>query len=251
MFKKFQNWMKFNPPAYGTIDEWNDFDKLFKQRAPYRYFVCNTFPKKCIWPVTRRIERMRDWVRYRIVRYHVLHTGLEAGYYDKDTLMLNANFNLLKDFVEIEKGWMEHICHDAELDIHPVLQYIPYYTRATFRSRELGEKYLEWEMTLNDPERGADINEEQARVAKEISELYRWWIDARPNRVELEFEYSDADEDEGIFHRLSEKYKEEHPAETKAFAEYCEASTAQEEAWAKEDEEMLIRLIKVRKHLWT
>lgn len=251
MYKKFRDWFAYNPPSAASIDDWEEFDKNFREKAPIRHFLYKTLPQTCVWPMQHRYERLTSWVRYRIVRYHILDTGLDAGYYDKDTLMLNVNFNLLKDFVEIEKAWMQHICTGTEYKMHPILERIPFYKRATFRSRELGLQYLAWEITLDDP--SLDKYEscpEQAKTAREILELYKWWVDVRPSRVELEYDEPE-DDDAPMLRMFSEKWKAEHSEEVKAFREWSDAHSAQEEAWEREDTEMLIRLISIRKALWT
>lgn len=252
MYKKFRDWFAYNPPSAASIDGWDDFDKEFRKNAPIRYALYNTFPKACVWPIQHRFERLTSWFRYRIVRYHVLDTGLEPAYYDKDTLMLNVNFNLLKDFVEVEKAWMQHICNDTEYKMNPILEHIPFYKRATFRSRELGIQYLEWETTLDDPSLDKyERSPEQAKTAREILELYKWWVDVRPSRVEVEYDYPDNDDDKPTLYMLSDKYKEDNPEEVRAFRAWSDAHQTQEESWVKKDTEMLVRLITIRKALWT
>ena len=49
-----------------------------------------------------------------------------------------------------------------------------------WRSRELGLKYLEWEMNLMDDDKVHLTS--QAKAAQEQYELYTWWKDIRPNR---------------------------------------------------------------------
>lgn len=50
--------------------------------------------------------------RYRFVKkhqYHIIHTGLEPGYYDIDTIMLHGMMTLLCRYVEDEMGGVEEI----------------------------------------------------------------------------------------------------------------------------------------------
>jgi hypothetical protein len=62
------------------------------------------------------VNRVKDtyyWVRHRTVdKYHVVRTGLEPGYYDKDTQMIHACFNLLVEFVDREQPWA--YCQDLD-----------------------------------------------------------------------------------------------------------------------------------------
>ena len=64
----------------------------------------NTFPlwikSTFIWP----IERGMDWIRFRIKNYTKIQIrSLKPGYYENDTLLLHGMFQLLVDFVELEK----------------------------------------------------------------------------------------------------------------------------------------------------
>lgn len=259
MYTKLKRWMKYNPPAAGTADEWVDFEVQFKSNAPVRYFLTHKLPyvswKRVSWKYTNIV----DWVRYRIVRYHVIHTGLKPGYYELETKMLHANFQLLVDFVEIEKAWMQKGSNERE-DNAPfryLKRYIPFrrtWNNITFRSRELGIEHLNWEITLDDPELDDhERSDHQARVAREVLDLYLWWKDIRPAREELPLPEDEFDgvSKYGILYTMSDRFKRDHPNAYKARKDWADAVRVQEEAWGREDDENLIRLIKIRHSLWT
>lgn len=70
-------------------------------------------------------------------------------------------------------------------------------------------------------------------VAREVEELYRWWKEERPKRsAPLD----------GI--EIPEKLNEE-------FIHKCAETICLEDEWGKEDDEMLMRLVKIRKHFWS
>lgn len=247
----FKHWMAYQPPYALSSQAWASFRKEFKQKAPIRYWIHHDFRKKVKLPIKWKYEKISDWMRYRTLnRNHILDTGLAPGYYDVDTKMFHVNFNLLKDFVEIEVAWKYLMWHEdaqKEFKNYWMYRHVPFVHR-WFRSPELGLKHLEWESTLDDPSLPPmERSEAQAVNAREIIALYTWWTKDHSTRVEIDFAPlpRGSDEDD-IFHgfdRSSDEYKE--------FTKSCEAREAQAEGWEKEDEEMLLRLIKIRKCLWT
>lgn len=261
MFERFRKWMNFNPPPYGTGDEWDKFHQRFEADAPVRHWVYKN--KLKLRAKIQRAMRIFDEIRYRIVRYHVVNTGLRPGYYDKDTLMLHANFSLLVDYVERELAFQQE--GQAEIDerilgkkIWRRLRHkVPFYTtyrEMTFRSRELGLEHLLWETGLDDKSLPkGQRNPSQAKSAREIRDLYFWWKDDRPNRTppELDADVRELIDSQSIFYAGSPQMQKDHPVlaqkyyvwmqEYSSFDAYCEI----------EDEEKLMQLIKLRKSLWT
>jgi hypothetical protein len=250
MFCKFNEWFNFNRLKLGSADEWAEWDDNFRKKAPIRHWLTHRLPYLTWYPVKWKYDVARDWVRYRRKKYHIIDTGLTPGYYDKDTLLLHANFSLLKNFVEIEKASMHRWSH-ASTEKETLLGFIPKRKKIDPLN---GIKYLEWETTLDVPDEDGNSNPEQAAHAREILELYTWWVFDRPNRVELESPEAPADDVEhtrSFMYRMSTAYREKYPEYHAAFSQWCVAHSKQEEDWAEEDTEMLIRLIKVRKSLWT
>jgi hypothetical protein len=250
--KRFKSWMHYDPPGSMTSKGWRLFDKEFKERAPIRHWFKNEFRKAVIYPVKWKYEAVNQWIRYRTYdKYHVIDTGLEPRYYEIETLMLHGNFNMLKNFVEVEQAiqtyWWSDDCKNASW----CEKHMPFYRRFyPFRRPDLGIKHLEWASTLDDPSLPPqDRSESQAIFARETLALYKWWVEVRPARAKEEYtEYSDQglgslgcfDDD---FDREAEDFK--------AHTESMNKRSKQEEDWQQEDEDMLIRLIKVRRGLWT
>jgi hypothetical protein len=186
-----------------------------------------------------------DYLRYRTTRrYHVVDTKLIPAYYDADTRILHANFSILVDFVEVEKAWMNTWCNNNKYN---KLSWVEK-KFMSFRSPEDGIEYLNWEIERCD-------NPSQSKSAKEILELYTWWKEIRPNRVDP-FDlagYNEVFKDENWRDRftLSEDgcYVMK-PLTQKQKAVFKKADKI-EQQYDKEDETMLIRLMKIRKSLWT
>ena len=251
LLKKFTHWMNYNPPGSMTSKGWRLFKREFKEKAPIRFWIKNDFRYKVTLPIRRKCESIRDWLRYRTYdRYHVVDTGLPPAYYDAETQMINASFNILKDFVEVELAWNTYMWSEERKNASFWEKHLPFYRFfKPFRSREFGLKNLNWAATLDDP--NLPLHERcdhQAISAREIKELYLWWVDKVPERKEREIPLFN-DQGLGILGSLDSDFD----ANAK---DYCEFKKAMEEndklnkQWKEEDTEMFIRLVKIREHLW-
>ncbi len=185
-----------------------------------------------------RAKRRSHWqwfLRYRILKPHLLWRdiwwgflhrtfkkfnivkikSLKPGYYDVDHRMLHANFQLLVEYVEKEKPF----------------------------------DHIDWEH-----------DELHRHVAREIRALYYWWTEIYPNRKNpldnlkdedrpAPFEcYSDLPGGGAVY---GEK---ERRLEEKLYPKYraaLESSWELEKKWDQEEEDNLIRLMKIRQYLWT
>jgi len=199
-----------------------------------------------------------------------LNTGLKPGeYYDLDTRILNGLFQSLVDFIEIEKAWMHVVWDKNERKKFKTPWWRTSGLFRSWRCPDAGIAHLKWEMSLTNRKAMGDDNADfqendeeltwQAKSAIEQFELYNWWKYTRPTRPDA----SDASGWSDICDKRIEKLKEE--GEDDGFALLCSPKTEEERAdesavlkmmgeievqYEREDEEMLIRLIKIRKGLW-
>jgi hypothetical protein len=199
-----------------------------------------------------KIER---WIAYRLYDvYHKVDTGLPPGYYDSSHILLHAAFAILVDFVENDCGsWGRHD--------NPHLS-----------PRERGLDYLAFSINLPqefyETDKGrVDINESQRKYATEVRELYLWWKDIRPNRIDgydfyLKDFYNDIESegretmkfvkcDEPGSEHLSVMTDDLTEEERNTRSELWKKCRELEESYHKEDQAMLHRLIDVRDNLWT
>lgn len=238
--------MNYNPPWALSSPGWRLFNDEYKRVAPIRYWFTHTFRYKTILPIKWKYNKICDWIRYRTYdKYHIVSTGLEPGYYDKDHLMLNVNFNLLKDFVEIECASREYWSSDEPKSFFA--KHVPFYNIiVSFRRPDLGIKMLEWETTLDDPTLPPHQQcVHQAIHAREVLSLYKWWVKERPSRVEISPSSALPPEVDPF-----DQYDRNTP-EGKLYSDLMDKSFKQEEEWHNEDTENLIRLMKIRRGLWT
>jgi len=161
---------------------------------------------------------------------------------------MHGMFQLLVDLVELDKAHLQIVFSE---DSPP-----KYMNKANYRSVEMGMKYIDWEISL-----GKEGGKNQSKNAKKIKDLYIWWTDKRPKRTDLmdvkgsmgisnnEY-YEDTTSDKtgrATFVQIGRK-KDESP---ELYESVNKAYNDAEEVYEKEDEKMLIQLVKLRKYLWT
>ena len=250
ILKGFNRWMNYNPPFAETAKGWRLFNSEFKENAPIRYWIQNDLIRSVIWPIEFKINDMIEYVRFRTYdRYNVVDTGLPPNYYDISTMMLHANFNMLRNYIEVDKGLDYFWAHkDKYTQLPWYHQYVIFQRLFKPRYPALGIKYLEWESTLDSPELDEySRSDKQAVTARELLYLYNWWVNERPTRKLMDnpsyddqgFDMGPCDED---FDKSAEDYIR--------YKEISALNDQQEKSWEDEDTNNLIRLIKIRKSLW-
>jgi len=170
-------------------------------------------------------------------------------------------FNELVDFVEVEQAWHHCIWNEEARKKYNVPWYRSGWLRLrTWRCPEAGLDYLNWAKTLTNEEfleEGEKHKAEptyQAKAAKEIIELYTWWTVTYRNRPDP-YEasgwsaYCEASR-EANGGKLG--WSQDKSPELKKMCDKAHKLLRKIEAdYTKEDEQMMIRLIKIRESLWT
>lgn len=262
-FKWLRKKLKVDKPSALPWGQWELWDNEFKSTRPVVFFLTETLPdwleKPAEWiidPIDNAIYYLR---RRFIYRTHLLDTGLRPGrYYDYDRRFLHAAFNGLVEYVECEKAWANIRWGDDEENKYKLPWWAKnwYFRWIPWRCPRAGLDHLQWEMNL---ENGHD--QSQAAVAREIYILYVWWKEIRSKR--------DIDDDAWVesgmrdfYDRMDAKYGDNRwgilsgkkmmtTAEEQEYDKLGKLNRELEEAWIQEDEDMLIRLIKIRRGLWT
>lgn len=263
---KFADWLRGSAkPDAGTSKEWAKWKRASKEKHPFRYWLVEEGLDKVqdIWCwIPERINDVRYYINNRwITRSHCLSAhprDIKPGTWsDVGNRFLPCLFNELVDFVEIEQAW-----HHCMWDDEARKKYRTPWTRTFFRFRtwrcpEAGIDYLKWAMTLTNKDFIQEGEKEeptyQAKAAKEILELYTWWKEVRPARPDP----YDVSGWHDICDRRRKDYPDEILPEETTKKEKAESRKALdminklEAQYDKEDEEMMIRLIKIRESLWT
>ena len=199
-------------PGALTFRGWDEFHAKVKQEHPVAWFCIDTVPEKI------------EFVWNRLTRPAVR----------------------LLDAIRYRTRQRYHI-------INTGLQ--PRYQKITRRLRilqpkpkpESGLKYLQWEMTID------KTSPHQAEAAREIWQLYHWWKFVRPNRVDPMdasgwSEHCRLLESRGRHILDTDDLTAEERARSRKTLDVCREIEAN---YDEEDEEYLVRLIKIRKSLWT
>lgn len=228
---KFANWIRGEDKPYALEwGQWDEWENQQKKQRPFRYWLSDTFLKRLQDIVYFPIDvyhTVKVYIRNRFIdKLQYLHTGLKPGeYYDLDYRILHGLFNELVDFVEKDLSRL------SRWDKNKTYKF------KNGRCVEAAYDYFKWANNLKHGGRLTD----QAKASRKIQQLYEWWKNERPNRVDpfsfSEFSY---DIDEILD---SKKIKQKQKDLKKAYNLELDQEN--------EDTEMLIELIKVRNHLWT
>ena len=272
---KFADWLRGSPKFdAATGPEWYDWEKNAKSKHPIRYWLAeeglNKLQNFIKWPA-EKLYAFRYYINNRfIVRTHALvaHSShLSRGtWHDLNGRFLPCMFGGLVDFVEVELAWW-HINWDDEARKN---YQAPFWARGWFkisvwRCPEAGIENLkqqmklvydeDWGVSPGHPDYGTMTD--QAIRSKEILELYKWWKEIYPNRPDPydASGWSNYCEITGINaedeRRSSIFNSNQSPNDTAASSDILDISNNIETSYKNEDEEMMIRLIKVRHAFWT
>ncbi len=268
---KFADWLRGTmKPNSATGKGWKQWKDEARAAHPIRFWLAEEGLDKLqdIWCyIPERINDVRYYINNRwVTRTHACTASprdIKPGSWcDVGNRFLPCLFNELVDFVEVEQAW-HHVLWDEEAR----KKYsVPWWRSGwlrwrTWRCPEAGMAYLDWASGLtqndswgigkNDPDYGKPTY--QAIAAREIKELYLWWKEVYPNRPDPMdasgwSAYCDMRREKGydLLDFEDKTIEEEEMSKTA-----LEKSHEIEEAYDREDEEMMIRLIRVRKSLWT
>lgn len=268
---KFANWLRGTPkPSSATSQGWGSWRKSAQAAHPIRYWLADTgldYVQDVIyWPVTKLYD-VKYYINNRwVTRSHSLTAHARdikpGSWHDVGNRFLPCLFNELVNFVEVEQAW-HHIAWDKDARTK---YKAPFYATGWFRWRtwrcpQAGLDYLDWAgglkmdeqwISKDDPSYGKFTP--QAIAAQEIKALYLWWTQIHPNRPDpydesgwtLYCESRKTSDPDDFMGR--EDSTESDRIETKTSLDKL---AALEKQYDEEDEEMLIRLIRIRSSLWT
>ena len=265
----FADWLRGTPsPGALTHNGWKKWREEAQAKHPVRYWLADEgldYLQRFFYYIPDRLYAIKYYINNRwITKTHALTarpSDIPRGEWrDLGWRFLPCLFNELRDFVEVELAWW-HIAWSAE---DKKKYRAPFWATGWFRWRtwrcpEAGLDCLAWQMKLTNEEFLDDDEKHlaeptlQAKNAREILELYEWWTKVYPNRPDPHdaggwSDYCAKFRNEGRdFLDFEDRTEEEHAASSQAL----DATQAIEDKYNQEDEEMMIRLIKIRHSLWT
>lgn len=270
----FADWLRGTKKlGAGTADEWDEWTTQAKIKHSFRYWLAedglDAVQNFITWPV-RKLYDIKYYINNRwVTSTHALTAhprDIKPGTWrDVGDRFLPCLFNELVDFVEIELAW-SHIAWSEKKAREKYAA--PFWATGWFRWRtwrcpQAGIDHLDWASSLKfnddwiestDPLYGKPTP--QAVSAQEIKALYMWWTTVYHNRP-------DPHEASG-WSAVCDEYRAAHGGSAMGmFRQNKDRGLARrkerafkllqkiERQYEREDDEMLTRLVKIRRHLWT
>jgi len=268
---KFADWVRGTPKGGAKTSEgWDEWNDEAKRYHPVRYWLAEEgldYAQRIVFWIPDKLHAIKYYVNNRwITRTHALTAhprDIPRGEWrDVGNRFLPCLFNELVDFVEVELAWW-HLAWNAEERPKYNMPWwaVGWWRIPTWRCPQAGLDNLDWQSKLVWKEEECELNSPnigkptyQAEKALEILALYKWWTEVYRNRPE--------------------------PMEASGWSAYCKAARLAnggrlrfngdktpelakmskiamkklqkiESDYEKEDEAMMIRLIKIRNSLWT
>jgi hypothetical protein len=269
---KFADWIRGTPKlGAGTSEQWDEWDRKAQGYSKVRYWLAEEgldYVSKVVYFIPDKLYDIKYYINNRwVTRTHCLTAhprDIKPGnWHDVGNRFLPCLFNELVDFVEVELAWWHIAWNSEEREKYKA----PWWSSGWFRWRtwrcpQAGLDNLEWQRQLRwtKDEVGDDHKElgkltPQAVKAQEILDLYTWWTQVYRNRPDPydASGWSAYCEASRLANggKLSWMSSDKTP-ELKKMSDKAHKLLRKIEAdYEKEDEAMLIRLIKVRHSLWT
>lgn len=266
----FADWIRGTPKGSAkTADGWDDWENEAKRYHPVRYWIAEeglSYLQDFVTLPVRKLYDIKYYVNNRwVTGTHSLTAhprDIKPGNWcDVGNRFLPCLFNELVDFVEIETAW-HHIAwsEEAKEKYKAPFWASGWFRWRTWRCPEAGIENLTWQSSLTYNEEWVDKTDKhynkptpQAVKAQEILDLYKWWKEVYPNRpdpyeVSGWTAYCEEKRDLNDGKLFGSKDTPKLKKQSNKASNLLRKIEAQYE---KEDEQMMIRLIKVRHGLWT
>jgi hypothetical protein len=264
MTKFIDKLFRITRPTSATWDKWGEWRANFKKTRPITYFIVETIPLAWEWLYKQTVDRANASMYYCSNRFVTRTHRLDAPSLKKGQMhelskrMLHCNFDAYVKWCETEASVDRVWTDEAKLKYK-----LPWYASTllsnfvVLRNAQCAIDHLKWEMALFEPDEGQSdpASPHQAMMAYEKMTLYVWWTKLRPARVDSWVESGLVEFWDEMDKKYSDSWimsKNKLTAEENAtYNRLSAAQSAADEAQLNEDNEMLVRLVKIRDALWT
>jgi len=268
---KFADWLRGTAKPYAETSEgWEDWRVRAQASHPVRFWIAEEGLDRLqdfIFYIPNKLYDVKYYINNRwITKSHALTAhprDIKPGQWqDVGSRFLPCLFNELVDYVEVELAW-QHVAWDNEAakKYKPPFYATGWFRWRTWRSAEAGLDNLAWQSELKYDDEWMDKNDPlygkptaQAAHAKEILELYKWWTETYRNRPDpyeasgwtaICEELRQKGNGVSIFRTTKDKdLKRREKAALKQLRKM-------EAEYEKEEDRMLVRLVNIRRSLWT
>jgi hypothetical protein len=265
----FADWLRGTPsPGALTSRGWKEWKQEAQAAHPVRYWLADEgldYLQRFFYFIPDQLYAIKYYINNRwVTKTHALTahpSDIPRGSWrDVGSRFLPCLFNELRDFVEVELAWWHIAWEGREFrkKYNPPFWATGWFRWRTWRCPQAGLDNLEWQMNLtndwlDDDHPDRHQPSQQAKTAQEILALYKWWTETYPNRPDPMDASGWSDYCEQI--RQSGKdfldFEDRTEQEREQSGRALDLSNKIEDKYNKEDEEMMIRLIRIRQSLWT
>jgi len=272
---RFADWLRgTDKPRAGTADQWDQWNHTASTAHRVRYWLAEEgldYLQDLVYWIPNLLHSVKYYVNNRwITRTHALTAhprDIKPGTWrDVGDRFLPCLFNELQDYVEVELAWWHLAWESAEQREKYKMPWwaVGWWRVRAWRCPQAGLDNLQWQMSLVAKEDyGLDPGDkdygkptQQAVNAREIYELYTWWTTTYRNRPDPheasgwtqiceDIRTVNGGSGLSIFKEVKDKHLRR--AQDQALKRLHRI----EQDYEREDEQMLVRLVKVRRSLWT
>jgi hypothetical protein len=266
----FADWLRGTPgPGALTSKGWREWREQAEAAHPIRYWLAEEgldYLQRFVYYIPDKLHALKYYVNNRwVTRTHALTAhprDIKPGEWrDVGNRFLPCLFNELRDFVEVELAWWNIAWSNPEerAKYNAPFWATGWWRWRVWRSPQSGLDNLAWQMTLTNEEFLDDDQKHlaeptyQAKNAQEILELYTWWTEVYPTRPDPHDAggWSAYCEQRRVAGQDLLDFEDRTEEEAELSRKALDATQAIEDKYKKEDEEMMIRLIRIRESLWT
>lgn len=266
----FADWLRGTDKGVAkTLDDWEKWEIEARQRHPVRYWLAEEALDKIqnfiCWPLDK-LHAIKYYINNRFVtKTHCLVASKQyiapGEWRDLSDRFLPCMFGALVDYVEIELAAHQIIWNGDAKKYKAPFWASGWFRWRTWRCPAAGIDHLEWQASLvytdleldaDDPRIGKPTP--QAIDALEVLTLYRWWTEVYANRADPyevsgwnEYCNLTAENNSGKLRWNNKESPELAKLRTRTYQQLRKI----EKEYLREDEAMMIRLIKIRQSLWT
>jgi hypothetical protein len=204
---------QLDKPLAASMDGWKDWHEENKKKYPIRYFLQETLPVKS----KKYYNRLIGWPISKF------YWGIKYRFIPKHQYHF-INTGLKPNYYEIDTRIL-HGCFNLFKE---------------FYEYQLVNSHIDWEH-----------DEQHKEIWNEMSTIYNWWLWYNNDREkELKPYPKIPKEQDSLYFIFSDRERKNRNPILLEWDKVSEENFKTKESWEKQEEEMFIRLIKIRRHLW-